>query len=411
MQYGSRSAGNPGEESMVTNFGRNVFMLVLAGGTIASAAPVSAADPIVVGAAVARSGWMVQYDEGPLNGAQLAIEEINAKGGVLGRPLSLVVSDSKTDPAGSARAASDVLAQGAQLVIASCDFDYGAPAALTANAQKVVSFGTCAADPKFDAFAIGPYAFSMATATPGLGAMSAEWAFKKAGWRTAYVLLDTMLEYNKSVCSSFTEIWTELAGADSIIGTDTFNGNDMSYPAQISRLKNLPKQPDFVMFCSAGGGAVAMLRQIRSAGIETQILASDSMDGDNWLESVPKLSNFQYGAYGSLFGDDPNPQVREFMDKYQAKFGTKPISSQALTGFSVIQAYALAAERAKSLDSDAIVAELEKFQAEPLLVGQTTFTKDRHINYNRGQLIMKIEDGKHKAVEWQVPTRVPNPFK
>lgn len=392
-------------------FDKGVLAATLAAGATIVAGQALAADPIVVGAAVARSGWMVQYDEGPLNAAQLAIEEINAKGGVLGRPLSLVVSDSKTDPAGSARAASEVLAQGAQLVIASCDFDYGAPAALTANAQKVIAFGTCAADPKFDAFAIGPYAFSMATATPGLGALSAEWAYKKAGWRKAYVLLDTMLDYNKSVCSSFTEVWTELAGKDAIVGSDTFNGNDMSYPAQISRLKNLPEQPDFVMFCSAGGGAVAMLRQIRSAGIDTEILASDSMDGDNWLESVPNLSNFQYGAYGSLFGDDPNAEVRDFLDKYTAKFGTKPISSQALTGYSVIQAYALAAERAGSLDSDAVVAELERFSAEPLLVGQTTFTKDRHINHDRGQLIMKVEDGKHKAVEWQQPTNVPNLFK
>lgn len=190
------------------NFRQSVIVAALASGALASAVSAQAADPIVIGAAVARSGWMVQYDEGPLNAAELAIEEINAKGGVLGRPLSLVVSDSKTDPAGSARAASEVLAQGAQLVIASCDFDYGAPAALTANAQKVVAFGTCAADPKFDAFAIGPYAFSMATATPGLGALSAEWAYEKAGWRTTYVLLDTMLEYNKSVCSSFTEVWT-----------------------------------------------------------------------------------------------------------------------------------------------------------------------------------------------------------
>ena len=82
-----------------------------------------------------------------------------------------------------------------------------------------------------------------------------------------------------------------------------------------------------------------------------------------------------------------------------------------MTGYSVIQAYARAAERAQSLDADAIVAELEKFKDEPLLVGRTTFTKDRHINYDRGQLIMKVEDGNHKAVEWQVPTSVPNPFK
>ncbi len=375
-----------------------------------SAIPASAAEPIVIGAAVARTGWMVQYDEGPLRAVELAIDDINAQGGILGRPLKLVVADSKTDPAGSARAASEVLGQGAQLLIASCDFDYGAPAAMTANAQKVLAFGTCAADPKFDSFSIGPYAFSMATATPGLGALSADWAYKKAGWRKAYVLLDTMLEYNKSVCGSFTKAWTALAGADAIIGEDTFNGSDMSYPAQVSRIKNLPEQPDFIMFCSAGGGAVAMVRQIRSAGIETKLLASDSMDGDNWLESVPNLSNFYYGAYGSLFGDDPNPEVRSFMEKFTAKFGSKPISSQALTGYSVIQAYAIAAERAKSLDSDAILKELEKFSSEKLLVGSTTFTKDRHINYDRGQLIMEIRGGQHKALDWQQPSNVPNPF-
>ncbi len=384
--------------------------LTLASVLALSATWAAADEPVVVGAAVAQSGWMVQYDQGPLQSAQLAIEELNASGGILNRQLQLVIADSKTDPAGSARAASEVLDQGAQLVLTSCDFDFGGPAAITANAQNVIAFGTCAADPKYDAFSLGPYAFSMATATPGLGALSAEWAYENKGWRKPYVLLDTMIEYNKSVCSAFTERWNELAGENSYVGTDTFNGADMSYPAQVSRIKNLSEEPDFIMFCSAGGGAVAMIRQIRTGGIDTSILASDSMDGDNWLESVPDLSNFYYGSYGSLFGDDPNPEVLDFMEKYTARFGDKPISSQAMTGYSIIQAYKRAVERAGSFESDAVLAELEKFESEMLLVGATTFTADRHINYSRGQLIMEVQNGQHSAIEWYVPSSVPNPF-
>jgi branched-chain amino acid transport system substrate-binding protein len=365
--------------------------------------------PIVVGAAVARSGWMVQYDDGPFKGAQLAIDDINAKGGVLGRKLQMIVADTKTDPAGSSRAAAEVIEKGANLVIASCDFDFGGPAALIANGKGIPAFGTCAADPKFGVQGIGKFAFTMATGTPGLGALSAEWAHKKAGWKKAYILKDLIVEYTKSVCDHFKERWLEVAGRDGLVGEDTFNSKDMSYPAQISRLRAQNPRPDFIFVCTGGPGGPPMIKQIRDAGIAEKILSSDSMDGDNWLQGVPNLSEFYYGAYGSLFGDDPNPKVRDFMQRFTARFGAKPISSQAMTGYSVIEAFALAAERAKSIEGAKIVAALEAFKSEVLLVGPTTYTPQLHINLNRGQLIMRIEQGKHRAVEWYAPEKVPAP--
>jgi branched-chain amino acid transport system substrate-binding protein len=365
--------------------------------------------PIIIGAAVARSGWMTQYDDGPWKGVQLAIEDVNAKGGVLGRKLELVTADTKTDPAGSARAAAEVLEKGASLVITSCDFDFGGAAALVANSKNIPALGTCAADPKFGVQGIGKHAFSMATATPGLGALSAEWAYKKAGWKKAYILKDMVVEYTKSVCDYFKERWVELAGKEGLVGEDTFMSPDMSFPAQISRLRAQNPRPDFIFVCTGGPGGPAVIRQIRAAGINENLLATDSMDGDNWLQAVPNLTNFYYGAYGSLFGDDPNPKVRDFMKRFEAKFGAKPISSQAMTGYAAIEAFALAADRAKSIEGPKLVAALEAFKSETLLIGATTFTPTLHINLSRGQLIMKIEQGKHKAVEWYAPEKVPAP--
>jgi branched-chain amino acid transport system substrate-binding protein len=389
-------------------------MLLLAGAAMAAvSAPFEVRaqgdKPVIIGAAVARSGWMTQYDDGPFKGVQLAIEDINAKGGVLGRKLELAVADTRTDPAGSARAATEVLEKGASLVITSCDFDFGGAAALVANSKNVPAFGTCAADPKFGVQGIGKYAFTMATGTPGLAALSAEWAYNKAGWKKAYILKDMVVEYTKSVCDYFKVRWLELAGKDGLVGEDTFHSPDMSFPAQISRLRAQNPRPDFIFACTGGPGGPAVIRQIRAAGITERILATDSMDGDNWLQAVPNLTEFYYGAYGSLFGDDPNPKARDFMKRFEAKFGAKPVSSQAMTGYAAIEAFALAAERAKSFEGAKLVAALEGFKMEPLLVGPTTFTPDLHINLNRGQLIMKIENGKHRAVEWYAPEKVPAP--
>lgn len=361
--------------------------------------------PIIVGAAVALSGWMKHYDDGPLKGVMLAIEDVNKAGGVLGRPLKLITADTKTKPEGSARAALEVMERGAKLVITSCDFDFGAPAALSANAKKVPAFATCAADPKFGVQGIGRYAFSMATATPGLAALSAEWAYKE-GWRYAYVLTDTIVEYTKSVCAHFKTRWKQLGGK--FAGEDRFLGTDGQFPAQVSRLKRLSKQADFIFLCSGGPGA-AIVRQIRAAGVATKIMATDSMDGDAWMKSVPTLSGFYFGAYGSLFGDDPNAQARAFFETFKKKFGAKPVSSQAITGYSVIEAFALAVKRAGTTDGPKLVAEYEKFRDEKLLVGPTAFSKDLHINLKRGQLIMRVEGGKHRAVEWYTPKLVPKP--
>lgn len=363
-------------------------------------------DPIVIGAAVALSGWMRHFDDGPYKGAQMAIADINARGGVLGRKLKLVTADTRTDPAGSAQAADIVLEHGARLVITTCDYELGKPAAEAADRKGVIAFATCVADPRFGGKDLGRHVFSMATATPGVAAVAAEWGYERAGWRSVYVLTDTVVAYTKSVCGNFKQRWRELAGEASLLGEDIFLGTDGRFPAQVKRIQALAAQPDFIFVCTGGPGA-GIVKQIRGAGIDTSILATDTMDGDEWLRSIPSLSNFYFGAYGSLFGDDPNPKVREFVARFITAFGRKPNSSQAMTGYSVVEAFARAAERAGTTDGKALAAELEKFKGEPLLVGPTTFTASQHIDLMRGQLIMEVQNGTHRALERYVPRKVP----
>jgi branched-chain amino acid transport system substrate-binding protein len=353
-----------------------------------------AEDPVVIGAAIAQSGGVAPYDEGPAGGMEIAIDEINAKGGLLGHPLKVIYADTKSDIAYGATAAQQVIDDGAKMVVVTCDYDYGSAAASVADGANLIAFSTCAGDPKFGPSGIGPNAFTMATGAPGQAVAMAEWAYNVKGWRKSYILKDTTIAFDATWADFFKRRWEELAGADALLGMDTFGGEDPQIASQITRIKALPSKPDFIVLASFPPGGVSAMRQVRAAGIDAPLLGSESWDGDFWLEGVPNLSDMYFVTYGSIFGADPRPEVQAFMDKYKAKFGKPPVTSHAVTGYSVIEAWSKAVEKAGTFDTDKVRDALQSFKDEKLLAGPTTFTDKEHINMQRDLLLIEVKDGK-----------------
>src|SRR5690606_1002589 len=172
-------------------------------GLALAVAPAQAEDPVIIGAAIAQSGVVAPYDEGPAQAMEVAIDEINAKGGLLGRPLKIIYADTKSDIAYGATAAQEVIDQGAQMDVVTCDDDYGSAAASVADAGVLITGPACAGDPKFGPAGIGRNAFTMAAGAPGQAVAMAEWAYAVKGWRTAYVLLDTTFAFDATWADFF----------------------------------------------------------------------------------------------------------------------------------------------------------------------------------------------------------------
>ncbi|MBV9635290.1 MAG: ABC transporter substrate-binding protein, partial [Methylobacteriaceae bacterium] len=332
-----------------------------------------------------------------IKGARLAVDEINAAGGVLGHPLKVVEFDNKSEPALGADGAVEVIGKGAKAILLPSDFDFGAPGAFIAQQQNVLAFSG-ASDPKFGVKGIGNLAYSNSNAAQAQGALMAEWAHDQRGWRTAYVLLDNTISYTKSLCGSFAARWQELAGKDGLLGRDTFQNSDPAITAQRTRIASLPKKPDLIFLCSYAPGGPSAIRQLRSAGIDEPILTGESMDGDYWIGTVPDLSNFFVVDYGSVYGDDPDANINAFFNRYKEKYGERADTSYPLRGYSAVQAYARAAAKAGSIDADKIAAALDTFKDEPLVIGPTTFTKDLHIQVSRPMAIIAVDKGKFHAV-------------
>jgi branched-chain amino acid transport system substrate-binding protein len=312
---------------------------------------------------------------------------------VSGKQIRAVVSDTKTDTVQGAKAAAEVIAEGAQFMAVSCDYDMGAPAATVANDNGIIAIAFCASDAKMGVQGIGPYAFTMEIYGQGEGAVGAQYAWEQ-GWRKAYGLLDASIEYDKSICHGFLEHWKTLGGE--VVGVDTFMQEDASIASQITRYKQAAAEvgePEVMMLCSYVPGAVSAIRQLRAAGIDVPLVGGDSMDGHYWVEGVPGLSEHYTVTFGSMYGDDPRPEVNDFFARYREKYG-EPETSFPLNGYSVVEAFKIAAERAGSLESDAVLAELNKFDKQPLLWGATTFTEDMHIDLVHPMAIIQIQEGK-----------------
>jgi branched-chain amino acid transport system substrate-binding protein len=364
-------------------------------------------EPIIVGAAVASTGFVSAFDIPAVNGAEIAIEDINAKGGLLGRKLQLEKGDTKSDVALGTRVANELIGKKAEMLLVSCDFDYGAPQALAAQAKGLIAISVCSASAKWgDLVSVGDLAFTSGSSVNGQGAAAAEWTFNDKNWRKAWMLTDTELVYNTGMANGFEDRWKGLEGTK-IVGKETFKAQqDASIAAQISRLKRLPEQPDFIYVTSCPPAGAKAFRQIRTAGVDLPIVTSDCFDGDYWTDAVPNLSNFFFLTYGSIFGDDASPAVNEFVKKYTDKTGKPPPTSHAFPGYTAIEAWAKGVEQAGSTESKAVKAKMEGFTDEKFLVGETTWTAKSHIA-SRPHAVMQVEGGKFKFIKTVRAEEVP----
>ncbi|WP_328998729.1 ABC transporter substrate-binding protein [Kribbella sp. NBC_00709] len=350
--------------------------------------------PIVIGMAIARSGFAAPYDLGPARGAELAVADLNAHGGVLGHQLELKYGDTKSDRALGTTVGLDLLSHGAKVMVVTCDFDLGSPAAIASTSKKVVAVSPCAGSSQFDVPTLGPLAYSMGTKSAA-GAMNvAQFAYDK-GYRKAFLWLDPSITHTKETCAAFESQFGAQPQAK-VVGTETIQQNDASFAGQVARLRE--SGADVLELCSYNPGAATALRQLRAAGVDIPVVSNISMDGNYWLQSVPNLKNFYYDAFGSLYGGDPRADVNEFFTRYQAKFGEPAVTSYALTGYATIQMIAKAIETAHTTDGAALAKAIDGLGSYETIAGPVGFSATQHIVTDRPAVIMGVDGGRISPV-------------
>jgi ABC-type branched-subunit amino acid transport system substrate-binding protein len=234
------------------------------------------ADEILIGGALSLTGVQASLDEPGLRGAQVAVKALNDAGGLLGKKVKFVNIDGKSDPVTVGNVAVELLGQGAELIIAPCDFDFGGPASREAQSAGIVGISTCASDPLYSSWSLGDLQFTLSMWNTTMGAAGAEYAYNEKGWKTAYVVTDQFIAYTKSLAKYFVEHFQAIGGK--ILLEDTYTNGDNDFSAQLARLKALGEKPDVIYISSYGTDIAMMIRTLREAGIDSPVMGGDAYD-------------------------------------------------------------------------------------------------------------------------------------
>jgi branched-chain amino acid transport system substrate-binding protein len=384
---------------------KSAFGLSLAG-LVAVAAPASG--EILIGGAVCLTGVQAPLDEPGFKGAQVAIKQINDAGGLLGEPVRFLNIDGKSDPVTVGNAAVELIDQGAQLIVAPCDFDFGGPASREAQDAGIVGISMCASDPLYSSWSLGDKQFTLSMWNTTMGATGADYAFTERGWKTAYVVTDQFIAYTKSLSKYFVEHFQTLGGE--ILLEDTYTNGDNDFSAQLARLQALGQRPDVIFISSYGTDIATIIRSIREVGIDSPVMGGDSYDDAAIFEALgERFGSEIYFVTHTWMGPEAHPDMPAFIEAYTEMHGSPPGTSFVATGYDTVMLMARAVEIAGTTDGDAVAQALTSNEFD-LLTGKLTYrsAEEGHAP-DKAAVIIALTEGKPSFLGWRTPENPPAP--
>ena len=369
-----------------------------------AAARTSAGKPIVIGWAFDAKGAMAPFDGPALAAAKIRVAQIDAKGGVNGRPLVIKTCNTQGNKPTIAKACADrLIAGGASVIFTTCDVDYAAPVVQESINKGLLTVAPCIGTDQMGPKrfgAKGKLAFSFGNVAQDEGSAMAQYAWSK-GWKTAGLATDTVIVYFKNVIQAFKARFTQLGGK--IQDEETYQSlGSTNVQNVVSKWTNL--KPDVFVTSTAGafGALSTLVSGLRSAGNQTPILNSWAGDGTYWLPKSPKVTNYYFVTFADAFGGDPNPAVNKLAK--QIKAGTGGF----ITGPAAIDGVVTAIKRAGgSTDGATLAAKMQAFHKVPTLSGNVSFSASLHTVFGRQYRVIEINDNVPKLVGEVVAKVVP----
>ena len=338
-------------------------------------------DTIKIGTIQPISGKLSLYGTQTRDAIQMAVDEINEKGGVLGKKLVLVVKDDEANPEKTLNAFTK---------LASSDNIVGLVGALTSNCtlaitkqaqqRKIVMITPSSTnDTVTDA---GDYIFRACYNDSFQGTVVAKFAQTDLKAKTAAILYDVTNDYSKGLMENFKKTFTENGGT--VVSEESYSSGDKDFKAQLTNIKG--KNPD-VLFLPDYYSTISLIApQVKSAGITVPMLGADG-----WDEATSTSDDSVIGSYYSNhYATDANDkEVKDFVDKFKAKYDATPNALAAL-GYDAAYILANAIEKAGSTDSEKIKDAMMQTDGK-FVTGNIKFNEKR--NPVKSAVMVKIEKG------------------
>ena len=343
---------------------------VVAVGSLAPTPQVRADIP--VGEFASLTGGTATFGQSSHNGTALAVEEINARGGVLnGEKLKLITEDDQSKAGEPANIVKKLISNDKVVaVLGEVASSKSLEAAPICQANKIPMISPASTNPKVTQ--VGDYVFRVCFLDEFQGKSIAQYALKDLKAKKAAVLIDVKQDYSTGLAEFIKNNFT--AGGGQIVAEKSYSSGDKDFKAQLTAIKSASPDVLFVPGYYTEVGEIA--RQARQLGLKIPM-----MGGDGW--DSPSLVKIGGTAMENTFftdhftAEDPSPVVQDFVKKYQAKYGNPPDAMAAL-GYDSALILADAIKRAGTADSDKLRSALAETKGVQGITGAITIDANRN---------------------------------
>ena len=371
------------------------LLLALFGGVIAiTSCNKKQETGIPIGQFTSLTGAQATFGQSNDRGVQLAVEEINAAGGVLGQPLRIITKDNQSKPGETSTVVRELITRNKVVaLIGEVASGRSLEAAPIAQRSGIPMISPASTNEKVTE--VGDHIFRVCFIDPFQGTVCAKFARKNLGATKAAILTDVSKDYSMGLTKSFREEFTKQGGV--ISGEQSYSGGDKDFNAQLTAIK--ADNPQVIFLPAYYTEAPLIIRQARQLGITAPFVGGDGWDSPELIEVGG--SSVEGSYFSNHFSEQSkDPRVVAFVDACRKKYKVDPDAMVAL-GYDSVYLLADAMKRAGTTDPAKVTAALAATKDFPGVTGKITL--DAHRNPTKPAVMLQVKNGKFAFVETIAP--------
>ncbi len=339
------------------------------------------------------SGGQATFGQSTKEGAQMAIDEWNAKGGVLGKQIVTDVEDSQCKPDPAVNAANKVIDQdGIHYIIGEVCSSASIPVSKITSAKKVLQISPTSTA---DSLTVGkdgkpfPYIFRACSNDSCQGQVIANFALTNLNFKTAFIMSDQSNDYTVGLANSFEKTFT--AGGGKVVGKENYTGKDTDFSAVLAKVA--AANPDMVFLGDYYNVVNLVTKQAKEKGITAPF-----MGGDGWDSSDLDRAAADGGYYSNHYDPgDQRPEVQNFIKAYGAKYkddkgNPKVPDALATLAYDATNMLLTAIQNAGADNTDKVAAAMDSLTINGVS-GKITIDPNTH-NPIKPAVIEQVKGGK-----------------
>jgi len=327
---------------------------------------------IVIGMYGSLTGDGASFGLSSKDGTELAVDEINAAGGVLdGRKFTLLIEDDQSKPEEATSAVTKLITQDKVVaVLGEVASRRTLAAAPVAQRYQIPLITPASTNERVTQ--VGNYIFRVCFIDPFQGEVLAKFAYNDLKVRKVAILKDITQDYSVGLTDSVALNFAKLGGT--VLPPVSYSGADADFKAVLTQIRS--EKPDAIFATGYYSEAGIIVRQARELGMKMPILGGDGWVGDALANGREALNNTYISNHYS--GDNPAPIVQNFVTAYRQRFNKEPDAIAALA-YDAVKVLADAMNRAKSTEGPKVRDALAKADVAGV-TGQLKMNAQRNVD-------------------------------